>query len=217
VEINDRDLLLRLHTPEDAFVERKTFGDSKDWLKTVVAFANSTPVGYPALLFIGVRDDGTPEGRSVGLDPLQKTLSEQVAKAYPPVYYLTHILDVNGSQVLAVIIPGSSERPHFAGPSYMRDGSKSVVASKEQFDRLIATRNSKTYHILEWKEKTIVKANIRRGEQRPSSSGSATVADCNQFWVTLKMGDDLFALPLERLELSFDYNQKTLVLIEHPA
>jgi hypothetical protein len=50
-----------------------------------------------------------------------------------------------------------------------------------------------------------------------SSFGSATIADCNQFWVTLKMGSDLFALPLERLELSFDYNQKTLVLIEHPA
>ncbi len=217
VEINDEDLLLKLHSFEDAFVERKTSGDSKDWLKTVVAFANSTPVGYPAVLFIGVKDNGTPEDRQVNLDSLQRTLSEQVAKAYPPIYYLTHILHVNGKQLLAVIIPGSSERPHFAGQSYVRDGSKSVRASKDQFDRLIAARNSKTYHILQWKDKTVLKGNIRRGEPRPSSFGSAVIADCNQFWVTLKMGNDLFALPLQRIELSFDHNQNVLVLIEHPA
>jgi predicted HTH transcriptional regulator len=84
VEINDQDLLLRLHSFEDAFVERKTSGDSKDWLKTVVAFANSTPIDYPAVMFIGVKDDGTHEGKQVNLDSLQRTLSEQVAKAYPP-------------------------------------------------------------------------------------------------------------------------------------
>ncbi len=217
VEISDQDILARLRNFEDNFVERKTSGDSRDWLKTVVAFANSTPVGYPAVLFIGVKDDGTPEEKQVNLDSLQKTLSEQVAKAYPPIYYLTHILDVNGKQVLAVIIPGSSERPHFAGQSYVRDGSKSVRASKDQFDRLIAARNSKTYHMLQWKDKTVLIGNIRRGEPRPSSFGPAIIADCNQFWVTLKMGNDLFALPLQRIELSFDHNKKMLVLIEHPA
>jgi len=211
---DDHDLLLKLRSFEDAFVEHKTSADSKDWLKTIVAFANTAPVG--AVLFIGVKDDGTPEGKRVNLDSLQRTLSEQVAKAYPPIYCLPHTLDVNGGQVLAVIVPGSSERPHIAGQSYVRDGSKSVVASKEQFERLIAARNSKVYRILEWKDKAIVKGNIRRGEQRPSSFGSATVADCNQFWVTLKTGNELIALRLERVEVSFDYNQNTLVLTERP-
>src|SRR6516162_2031647 len=154
MEISDHDLFLKLRSFEDAFVERKTSADSKDWLKTIVAFANTAPVGYPAVLFIGVKDDGTSEGKQVNLDSLQKTLSEHVAKAYPPIYYLPHSLDVNGGQVLAVIVPGSSARPHFAGQSYVREGPKSVVASKEQFDRLIAARNSKTYRILEWKDKT---------------------------------------------------------------
>lgn len=217
MEINDEDLLRRLHSFEDAFTERKTSGDSRDWLKTVVAFANSTPVGYPAVLFIGVKDDGTPEDKEVNLDSLEKTLTEKVAKAFPPIYNWTHSFNVNGKQVLAVIIPGSSERPHFAGQSYVRDGSKSVRASKDQFDRLIAARNSKAYHILQWKDKAVLKGNIRRGEPRPSSFGPAVIVDCNQFWVTLKMGNDLFALPLQRIELSFDYSQKMLVLIEHPA
>jgi predicted HTH transcriptional regulator len=55
MEISDHDLVLRLRSFEDAFVERKTSADSKDWLKTIVAFANTAPVGYPAVLFIGVK------------------------------------------------------------------------------------------------------------------------------------------------------------------
>jgi hypothetical protein len=116
-----------------------------------------------------------------------------------------------------VIVPGSAERPHFAGQSYVREGSKSVVASKEQFDALIATRNSNAYAILQWKDKMVRTGNITQGEPRPTSFGQATVADCNQFWVTLKTGRDLLALPLGRIELSFDHAQNTLVLIEHPA
>jgi hypothetical protein len=51
--LTDEELLLRLRSFEDAFVERKTKGDHIDWVKTIVAFANSTPVGFPAVLFIG--------------------------------------------------------------------------------------------------------------------------------------------------------------------
>lgn len=35
--------------------------DDKDWKKTAVAFANSVPVGLPAVLYIGVRDNGEIE------------------------------------------------------------------------------------------------------------------------------------------------------------
>jgi hypothetical protein len=41
IDLSDTDLLLRLTNFEDHFVERKTSGDSRDWLKTVVGFANS--------------------------------------------------------------------------------------------------------------------------------------------------------------------------------
>jgi predicted HTH transcriptional regulator len=46
---------------EDHFVERKTAKDEKDRLKTVVAFANSAPFGYPSILFIGVKNSGEIE------------------------------------------------------------------------------------------------------------------------------------------------------------
>ena len=150
----NEDLLLWLRDPEHTFVERKVFSDAKDWLKTVVAFANSTPIDYPAVLYIGVKDSGAPEEASVDLDKTQKTLSEKLTAAYPAIYYETKILDVAGKKVLAVVVPGSRNRPHFAGQAYVRDGSKTINASKEQFDQLIAQRNSKAYKILEWHGKS---------------------------------------------------------------
>ena len=160
VEIRDEDILLKLTNFEDNFVERKTVGEIKrDALRTVVAFANSTPIGFPAILFIGVRDDGTIEGTS-NLDSAQKSLAELLANAYPPIYYLTKILQQNGKQFLALLIPGSEARPHFAGQSYIRKGSQTFTASDEQFNELIASRSDKAREILKWKGKAITRHRI---------------------------------------------------------
>jgi hypothetical protein len=56
IDLSDGDILSRLTTFEDAFVERRSTGNTRDLLKTGVAFANSTPVGYPPILFYGVTD-----------------------------------------------------------------------------------------------------------------------------------------------------------------
>lgn len=216
----NEDLIRLLRCTEHSFVERKLHSDTKDWLKTVVAFANSTPIGYPAVLFIGARDDGTPEQRSdINFDTVQKTLSDRLGAAYPAIYYTTRIIDVDGFNVLAVVVPGSRDRPHFAGRAYIRDGSKTIESSRAQFDRLIAERNGKAAKILEWLGRTVKMGQIRAGEQRPSSFGSSViVTECNQFWVTLAFGDNnRIALPLGRLELSFDCRADCLVLIEQPA
>jgi predicted HTH transcriptional regulator len=183
IELSDEELLLRLKNFEDNFVERKTSGDSKDWLKTIVAFANSTPVGYPAVLYIGVRNDGTPEEKTVDLDSLQRTFNEKVRDAYPPIYRLPKILDVRGKQVLAVIVPGSEQRPHFAGQAYIRKGSETVEASDEQFANLIAMRSSKAYEILKWKGKPITVDSMRVEHTHMGAvagSSEYTVVDCNQ-------------------------------------
>jgi predicted HTH transcriptional regulator len=59
-DLTDRDILLRLANTEDGTVERKTASDYRDCLKTAVAFSNSMPVGDPAIIFVGVGNDGTP-------------------------------------------------------------------------------------------------------------------------------------------------------------
>jgi hypothetical protein len=45
-------------TNEHGFVERKSRSDKRDWLQTAVAFANSAPIGWPAIPLLGVEDDG---------------------------------------------------------------------------------------------------------------------------------------------------------------
>src|SRR5215469_2445087 len=130
--LSDDDLLSRLTNTEDNFVERKRFSDDREWLRTVVAFANSCPLGYPGVLFIGVYDDGTLERpkNPVNLDSLQKTLSERIGAAWPPIYFLPRVLCQAGQQFLAVLVPGSSLRPHFAGQSFIRIGSETKKASE---------------------------------------------------------------------------------------
>src|SRR5216683_2393750 len=54
-------LVLRLKSQEHDFVERKPRNQKGDWLQAAVAFANSAPIGWPAVLFVGVDDAGTPQ------------------------------------------------------------------------------------------------------------------------------------------------------------
>ncbi len=204
----DDDLLFRLCNFEDHFVERKTEADKKDWCKTVCAFANSTPLDFSAVLFIGVEDDGTIR-QSANLDTLQKTLGKELDKIYPTVYYESRVLTKDGKQFLAVVVPGSKDRPHFSGPSYVRIGSQSIQASDRQFNTLISERNSKVYEILKWKGTDIT---IRyRGRNLPPFP--ATVVDCNQFYVTLQIPQQpLACFSLKRVDVSFTPHLSTLEL-----
>lgn len=143
----EADLLRLLHSTENSFVERKTIGDSRDWVKTVVAFANTLTPDQEGILFIGAKDNGEIEEKTNNLDTVQKTLSEKLKAAYPPIYYTTRIVQENYRERLAVIIPGSSERPHFAGPAFLRDGSQTFEATSVQYESLIASRLGKAYEL----------------------------------------------------------------------
>jgi Schlafen, AlbA_2 len=226
IELSDTDLLSRLTNFEDAFVERKSTGDMKDLLKTAVAFANSTPVGYPAILFYGVTDKGEAEGRA-NLDTLQKTISDKLSDAYPPIYNLPKTLQVDGKQLLAVIIPGSENRPHFAGRAYIREGSRSVPSSESQFRTLIAQRTSTAREILTWRGKevtAIIESRNPFAQQGFAAIGTrdttlaqitTIVVDCNQFYLTLRRAEanaELMSFPLRTVELSFDHKNSRLTI-----
>jgi predicted HTH transcriptional regulator len=218
----DEELLLSLKNFEDNFVERKTVSDSRDWLKTAVAFANSVPVGYPAVMFVGVKNDGTVQPAPVNLETLQRSVSEEINKAYPSIYHLHGVLrDPSGSPFLAVIIPGSGERPHFSGQAYIRVGSDSKPTSEVQFQNLIAQRQSKAYEILKWKGQ-IVSVDIYQSVKHPlipaiASSPQMLVVDCNPHYVTLGQGpNDNQSFPLRQIEISHDHQRNRLKLEIHP-
>ena len=73
-----RILLARLRDEEDHFVERKTVSDINDCVNTVVAFANSAPVGWRCVLYVGVREDGRFEEKQVDYDSIQKSVNNKL-------------------------------------------------------------------------------------------------------------------------------------------
>lgn len=213
IELGDDDILRRLINTEDSTVERKTAADYRDCRKTAVAFSNSLPVGNPGIIFVGVRDDGTPEQNN-NLDSLQKKLSEELNRIYPPIYPQIKVMKTDRRELLAVIVRGSENRPHFAGPAYVRDGTQSVNASEEQFRRLIAQRNSKAHELLKWRgQKISIWQPTAAGVPYNPSTGSsfeATVVDCNPFFVTLQTDPSNvpFSHTLNSIDIGFDHQRK---------
>jgi len=221
IELNEEDLLSRLKNTEDNTVERKVASDYRDCLKTAVGFSNSLPVGDPAIIFVGVNDKGEPQD-NLNLDKLQKDVSKELNKIYPPIAAQMLVRKEGGKEFLAVIVRGSENRPHFAGQSYIRDGSQTIVASREQFERLIAERNSKAREILQWIDKKITFRTP--ASQTLSVGGSAIVGNrdhtarvvgCNQFCLSITFSENTTPLsyPLDFVEISYDHDRNCLKLL----
>lgn len=213
IELSDQAILSRLTNTEDSTVERKTASDHRDCRKTAVAFSNSLPVDDPGIIFVGVGNDGTVQD-NCNLESLQKKVSEQINKVYPPIYPQMKVMaNKDGKQFLAVIVRGSAQRPHFAGPSYIRDGMRSKEASEQQFERLIAERNSKAREILKWRGRQITVGwqlevvKLGSTEVVIGTRAMRTVIDCNQFYAILEEPSServRESFPLAELEIAFD-------------
>lgn len=216
--ISEKELQARMTNFEDPFVERKVHGDIKDCLKTVIAFANSLPNGLPGVLFIPVKNDGTIQS-GFDLDELQRSISKRLSDAYPDIYYFQRIISVDGRQAVAVVVPGSPQRPHFAGHSYVRDGSQSVKASARQFDALVARRSSLVEELLRWVGKPVTMNWLRphnMGGPRVINIYESEILACTQWWVTLRYVDGpnpkTETYSLNRVQLSFDHKKDRLIL-----
>lgn len=209
VTLTDADLLRSLTNFEDNFVERKTNKDTDGWLKTAVAFANSLPIRYPGVLFVGVDNAGNPQSNG-DVERLQKEISNQISRAYPPIYHLPRVLETAGQPFVCVIIPGSPERPHFSGKSYMRIGPQTCEASAEQFDSLVAQRSSLVHELMKYRGKE-VQVMILLPNQPPARN-SGTLADCNAFYVTIREAAPvaLHSYPLNQIQLSYDHGADKL-------
>jgi hypothetical protein len=212
--LNEDDLLRLLHSTEHSFAERKTIGDHKDWVKTIVAFANSLDSSQEGVLFIGATNAGQIEEKSTNLDRLQRTLSEKTSDIYPSVFYQTKIVKESGWECLAVIVQGSPAKPHFAGPLYLRDLSNTKVATTEQYESLLATRISRANELLKWKGRDITLVEIHRyagmAYQVERASRGGLLVDCNQFYVTLQVGGRETSYPLASFEIAYDHESDRL-------
>jgi hypothetical protein len=118
----------------------------------------------------------------------------------------------SGRECLAVIVPGSSLRPHFAGQAFIRDGSKSVEATSEQYETLLASRTGKAYEIQKMMETPLTVSIFQRQAGVAyvinRAISEARISKVNQFYVTIDFGNRKQSYPLSRVEISFDDGMK---------
>ncbi len=167
------------------------------------------------MLFIGATDSGEIEAKSGNLDKLQKTLSEKKCKPYiHPSLAPPSTLKEDHRECIAVIVPGSPAKPHFGGPLYVREFSKSVKATAAQFESLLATSDQQSLRTPEMDRKQITV----REYQRYQSAGydiretlwSAAVIAYSQFYLTINYNNRNCSLPLATSELAYDHQQDCL-------
>jgi hypothetical protein len=217
-------LVARLKNHEDNFVERKPEGvNASEIRQTLVAFANSTPIGTTAVLFMGIHNDG----RILGVgnpDKLQKTVREQCERVcYPPVVFSSAVLDVEGKAIVAVVVPPSVNRPHFSGPAFVRRGSESVAASPELFEELILSRSNKVAAILKMRNAPVSVICIQHklgsteqiADSRYRTCSECVVENCTAHTVRLKdiASDRYVTEPIESVTVSHDEERHRPMLI----
>jgi hypothetical protein len=222
-------LLERLSNGEDGLVERKPQTVKNEELRrTVVAFANTVRDGETAVLFIGVSNTGNVLGVD-NPDELQKKINRVTKDCYPRIKAQSYELESDGKRFIAVEIPPSDKKPHFAGAAYIRLGSESVEASEELYNELIATHCSLAGQILKWKDKiiTVRVQGKRLGDPRPlndpgyrPSPYSCRVVGCSPVHVELKIlgyGDEHVSEPLANVRGDWDVENQRLCLLIRPA
>lgn len=145
----------RVRHDEDGLTERKQSGRRDGVIPTIVAFANSTPPGREAVLYVGVRPDKTVVGID-GADALQIKIRQWAnVECTPPIDVHCEVLSLPEGNVLAVVVPSSPRPPHFWGHAYRRVGSVTEKATGEILEELIASRNDKARLILSHKGEVV--------------------------------------------------------------
>ena len=218
-------------TEESSLVERKPDGfKDREARKVLVAFANSTPHGQEAVLFVGLHDKSGAVLGVKNTDALQARYSKVLEECYPQITYQMHALTFEGKNVLAIVVPASTRKPHFAGAAYVREGSRSVPATDQLYEELILSRIDKTRELLRYRDASQIISvrgiNYHLGSNKPFSGGGhvegceCKVKACDSFRVKLyHLGSRAyFSEDLPRVSISFDdMKNRPLLLITAPG
>lgn len=222
----DEHLLARLGNKEDALVERKPEGvNGREIRQTAVAFANTVTSPEAGVLFIGVRDDGSVQGVENPEKKLKSVRDECERGCYPPIRYDGRVIEKDGKSIVAISIEESANKPHFAGPAYVRRGSESIAASPELYEELIASRNSKVAEILKMRDGSITVMCVRHkyGSKRLIAAQSfqevveCRVVSCTPHVVHLVRSGVSYSASLSSVDIDHDVMKHRPMLIIRPV
>jgi hypothetical protein len=193
---------------EDYLLERKTEGDLRDLLKTMVAFANSVRPEHKAVILIGERDDGTIKGVT-NPDNIQKKIREEADKIYPAIIWRSEVYEKEGFHCVRVEIEYSGDTPHFGGIAWVRKGSETYKATDEVFQSLIDLRSSKVRELMKWVGKKITV--VETDGYIILKTWDSTLIFANQFWITYTpLGGMPISKPIDRVLMNFDNSKNRL-------
>jgi hypothetical protein len=215
----DEEILQRLTNTEDHLTERKSKPHRDQCTEAMVAFANSALPNKAGILYVGVDDKG-----EVLHDKAPESWQHHITAwgngCFPELPVIPRTLIKDGKEFLAVVVPRSEVRPHFARPAFKRQGAKTIPASHQEIDEWIAYRNSKVRFILDWKDKTVHVQQRKEGIGGSlfDESGEYTLLNCNPWFVTAqKHGGLQKTFPLSAIDLKMnDATWNELMLIYRP-
>lgn len=198
----------RLAQSEDPWTERKPSikpsDEGRDLRRTLVAFANSVREGEFAVLFVGAANNGCHPG-VMDPDELQRKI-DSIARqrCFPPIEHKPVVFQVRGAEsavtIVAVVVPFSAQRPHFAGHAYVRRGSQTVESSPAMLDELIASRTDPGRTLQSFRGRVLIHERSPRGLflQYP---GSIEHLDQHAVQVKEEATGQYWAVPLKQVEI----------------
>jgi hypothetical protein len=174
------------------------------------------------VIYLGVSNDGSVEGLK-GLDSMQRTIRLAAEDCYPAISFQSETLEVEGKTILAIEVPYSTNRPHFAGPAFVRRGAENVKASDEIFNELITSRLEKPREILKWRDHPVTVVARRKrlgstqyiGDNRYEERHDCRIEACTAHYVRMQIVSSgaYVTEPLENISISFDEKRHRVMLI----
>jgi len=209
--VTEEDLFRKVSHTENNFIERKTVSNTRDWLETAVAFANSCPVGQPGILYVNVDNNGEviPQPAEYDFEKLHKSISKRIGEAWPPIYFVTHILNKDGHEFVAVVVYGSPNRPHFSGRAWVRVSPENIDASEEQYNLLLAQRTRKLRALRSLLSQTV----YWHATNYIGGNSVGEIIECNEFYLTLTNPNEIRSFPIDWITLTYEPRNKKYKLI----
>jgi len=168
-------------------------------------------------------------------ESIHRTVIKEADKIYPPIYYRTEVYERGGKQCVRVDIKHNGQAPHFGGPAWVRQGSRTIIATEQLYQQMIDQRQSKVRVLLQWLNKEVTVEGTYRPKPRTVEEvmalgpykgewsvgvHQATLTVVNAHWVTfdVAISQDLLqrvaqSEPIEKLMLSWDNQRQRLTVI----
>uniref|UniRef100_A0A7C1CBY9 HTH deoR-type domain-containing protein n=1 Tax=Thermofilum adornatum TaxID=1365176 RepID=A0A7C1CBY9_9CREN len=127
-------------TESETLEFKRSLSDFDSILATISAFANTRG----GRILIGVDDDGKVVGVYIGKGTLEELVNKISQNTQPKIYPEIKVSNINGKQIIEIIVTERSDKPVFAkGIAYKRVGKSNVKMDRDEILNLLR----KTYEV----------------------------------------------------------------------